>query len=87
MLVDDAFDAEECRQAMQAYCREVVLIPNPYVRKGLAKRLLQLRSLALPQSFERLQVMVPALSQPWIESACQTVRHSLNRGVPVPWLL
>jgi hypothetical protein len=30
MLVDDDFDTEECRQAMQAYCREVVLVPNPY---------------------------------------------------------
>src|SRR5262249_23155180 len=37
MLVDDEFDAEECRRAMEAYCREVVLVPNPYVRQGLAK--------------------------------------------------
>ena len=29
MLVDDEFDADECRRAMQAYCREVVLVPNP----------------------------------------------------------
>ena len=28
-LVDAQFDADECRSAMQAYCREVVLVPNP----------------------------------------------------------
>ena len=37
MLVDDEFDIEECRIAMQAYCREVVLIKNPYGRDGLVK--------------------------------------------------
>jgi polysaccharide biosynthesis protein PslH len=63
MLVDDEFDAEECRRAMQAYCREVVLVPNPHIRQGLAKRLLQLRSLASTQSFERLQVTVPAMQR------------------------
>ena len=63
MLVDDEFDIEECRRAMQAYCREVVLIPNPYGRNGLAKRLLQLRSLASIRSFERLRVTVPAMQQ------------------------
>jgi len=61
MLVDDEFDIEECRFAMQGYCREVVLIPNPYGRNGLAKRLLQLRSLASTSSFERLRVTVPAM--------------------------
>jgi glycosyltransferase involved in cell wall biosynthesis len=63
MLIDDAFDTEECRRAMQAYCREVVLVPNPYSREGLTKRLLQLRSLASTRSFERLRVTVPALQQ------------------------
>src|SRR5215472_11333681 len=63
MLVDDEFDAEECRQAMQAYCREVVLVPNPYGQEGLTKRLLQLRSLASSRSFERLRVTLPALQQ------------------------
>ena len=61
MLVDDEFDAEECRRAMQAYCREVVLVPNPHGQEGLTKRLLQLRSLASTRSFERLRVTVPAL--------------------------
>jgi glycosyltransferase involved in cell wall biosynthesis len=63
MLVDDEFDAEECREAMQAYCREVVLVPNPYGREGIAKRLVQLRSLASTRSFERLRATVPALQQ------------------------
>jgi glycosyltransferase involved in cell wall biosynthesis len=63
MLVDDEFDAEECRQAMQGYCREVLLVPNPYGREGLSKRLLQLRSLASTRSFERLRVTVPALQR------------------------
>src|SRR5438128_10609696 len=53
MLVDDEFDVEECRRAMQAYCCEVVLVPNPYGREGPTKRLLQLRSLAAARSFDR----------------------------------
>jgi glycosyltransferase involved in cell wall biosynthesis len=61
MLVDDEFDIEECRVAMQAYCREVVLIKNPYGRDGLAKRLLQLRSVVSTRSFERLRVVVPEM--------------------------
>ena len=63
MLVDDQFDIDECRRAMQAYCRDVALVPNPYGRDGVSKRLLQLRSLASPRSFERLKVRVPALQQ------------------------
>src|SRR5690348_13287354 len=63
MLVDDEFDIDECRRAMQAYCREAVLIHNPYGRDGLAKRLLQLRSLASTRSFERLRVAVPEMQQ------------------------
>ncbi|CAL78552.1 putative glycosyltransferase (group 1) [Bradyrhizobium sp. ORS 278] len=60
-LVDDAFDLEECRQAMQAYCRDVVLVRNASGRDGLAKRLLQLRSLVSLQSFDRLRVALPEL--------------------------
>jgi glycosyltransferase involved in cell wall biosynthesis len=63
MLVDDEFDAGECRRAMEAYCHEVVLVRNPYGREGSAKRLLQFRSLASTQSFERLRVTLPALQQ------------------------
>src|SRR5690242_4619367 len=62
-LVDDEFDADECRQAMQVYCRDVVMIANPYGRKGLTKRLLQLRSVASTRSFERLVHTLPALQQ------------------------
>jgi len=63
MLVDDEFDVDECCRAMQAYCREVVMVPNPRGRQGLAKRLLQVRSLASIRSFERLRVTLPALQQ------------------------
>jgi glycosyltransferase involved in cell wall biosynthesis len=63
VLVDDEFDADECRRAMQAYCRDVVMVPNPYGRPGLAKRLLQLRSLGSTRSFDRLRVTVPALQR------------------------
>jgi glycosyltransferase involved in cell wall biosynthesis len=63
MLVDKEFDVDECRRAMVAFCREVVLVPNPYGREGFTKRLLQLRSLASTRSFERLRVTVPALQR------------------------
>jgi polysaccharide biosynthesis protein PslH len=61
ILVDDEFDADECRRAMQVYCREVVLVPNSHSRPGLAKRLLQVRSVASIWSFERLRVTLPEL--------------------------
>jgi polysaccharide biosynthesis protein PslH len=48
-LVDDEFDADECRRVMQAYCREVV--PNPYGREGLPKRLLQSGAARALESF------------------------------------
>src|SRR5215470_3533781 len=60
-LVDEEFDIEECRRAMQAYCREVIPVQNPYGRAGVAKRLLQLKSLVSTRSFDRLRVTVPAL--------------------------
>src|SRR5262245_14672320 len=63
LLVDDEFDIEESRRAMQAYCREVVLVPNRHATKGIVKRLLQLRSLASTRSFERLRVTVPAFQR------------------------
>lgn len=59
-LVDPEFDLEECRRAMGAYCREVVLIPNPRGRAGWPKRFLQARSLASRHSFEHLRFAVPA---------------------------
>jgi glycosyltransferase involved in cell wall biosynthesis len=60
-LVDEEFDVDECRRAMQTYCRDVRLVQNPYGRQGTAKRMLQLRSLVSTQSFDRLRVTVPAL--------------------------
>jgi polysaccharide biosynthesis protein PslH len=63
MQFDDEFDAEECRNAMQAYCQEIVLVPRPSVREGLAKRLLQLKSLASPRSWERRQSGMPEMKR------------------------
>jgi glycosyltransferase involved in cell wall biosynthesis len=62
-LFDDEFDAAACQHAMSAYCREVVLVPNPHGRENLAKRLHQLRSLLSTRSFERQRVTVPAMQQ------------------------
>lgn len=76
VLMDDEFDADECRAAMQAYCKNVVLVPNPYGQEGLAKRLLQLRSLASTRSFERLRVTVPAL-QAALESTLRSTRFDI----------
>jgi glycosyltransferase involved in cell wall biosynthesis len=63
VLIDDQFDIEECRRAMQAYCQEVVLVRNPHAHEGPSKRLQQFRSLASTRSFERLRVDVPELQQ------------------------
>jgi glycosyltransferase involved in cell wall biosynthesis len=63
IVVDEEFDVDECRRAMEVYCREVVLVRNPWGRKGLAKRMLQVRSLVSIRSFERLRVTLPALQQ------------------------
>lgn len=63
VLVDDEFDIEECRQSMQDYCREVLVVRNPHSPNGVGKRLQQVRSLISAQSFERLQVTVPAVQQ------------------------
>jgi polysaccharide biosynthesis protein PslH len=63
VLVDSEFDAEECRTAMLAYCRDVVLVPRPYVGEGLTKRLLQLQSLASPRSFERRMAAAPVMQR------------------------
>jgi glycosyltransferase involved in cell wall biosynthesis len=82
MLIDAEFDAEECRQAMQAYCREVVLVPNPYGQEGLTKRLLQLRSLASSRSFERLRVTVPALQRALDRILCARRFDIINLEFP-----
>ena len=57
MPIDDEFDVG----VMQAYCRDVVPVPNPYGHAGPAKWVLQLLSLASTRSFERLSVAVPEL--------------------------
>jgi polysaccharide biosynthesis protein PslH len=62
-LVDGEFDEDECRRAMEAYCREVVMVPSLYGREGFTKRLLQLRSLASRRSFHRLLFTPPAFQQ------------------------
>ena len=62
-LLDDDFDADECRAAMEAYCREVVMLPNRYGREGLGKRLLQFQSLASTQTYERLLYKLPGLQR------------------------
>jgi polysaccharide biosynthesis protein PslH len=63
MLADEEFDVAECRRAMQAYCRDVVLLPNPNSSGGVSKRFLQLGSLVSRRSYERLRVKVPALQR------------------------
>jgi polysaccharide biosynthesis protein PslH len=63
ILVDDQFDEDECRRAMQSYCREVVLIPNRSGPGGLSRRLVQLQSLGSTRSAERLWVTLPALRE------------------------
>ena len=60
-LIEDALvDTDECRRAMESYCRHVVLVRRPYL-SGLRKRLEQLRSLTSVSSFERLLFTVPRL--------------------------
>jgi glycosyltransferase involved in cell wall biosynthesis len=63
MLVDEEHDIEECRSAMQPHCRNVVLVRNPHGRDGKPKRLLQLRSLFSPLSFERLRTTANVVGQ------------------------
>jgi len=62
-LFDEGFDPEDCRTAMERYCREVVLVPNPRGRNGTSKRMLQLRSLTSVHSFEHHRYWVPALQR------------------------
>lgn len=76
MLGDDEFDVDESRKAMQAYCREVVLVPNPHSHEGPTKRLQQLQSLVSIRSFERLRVTVPAL-QPALDQVLRTKRFDI----------
>lgn len=61
VLVDDEYDLEEARTAMQRYCRRVVLLPNVKGGGGLHKRLRQARSLFSLASYERGRCSLPAL--------------------------
>ena len=63
MQFDDEFDANECRHAMQAYCRDVVLVPRPYLGEGFRKRALQLQSMASTRSWERRLAAVPEMKR------------------------
>lgn len=60
-LLEDGFDPDESERALRAYCRDVVVLPNPNGREGATKRLRQLRSLASPRSYERLRFTAPGL--------------------------
>jgi glycosyltransferase involved in cell wall biosynthesis len=60
-LADSEFDIAESEEAMRSYSDEATVLPNPRGGGGIAKRLLQLRSLLSPRSFERLRVAVPKL--------------------------
>jgi glycosyltransferase involved in cell wall biosynthesis len=81
-LVDDEFDLDQCRRAMQVYCREVVLVPNSYGQEGVTKRMLQLRSLASSRSFERLRVTVPALQRALDQVLCARRFDVVNLEFP-----
>jgi polysaccharide biosynthesis protein PslH len=61
-LAGPGFDSGAAERAMRAYCEEVVLVPGRADR-GARKRLLQIRSLLSPSSFERHHVSVPGLQR------------------------
>jgi glycosyltransferase involved in cell wall biosynthesis len=61
-LYGPVYDPEVARKAMAEYCDQVVLVPGRPER-GAPKRLLQLRSLFSPHSFEYHQLDVPALQR------------------------
>src|SRR3974390_3385143 len=61
MQCDTEFDVEEGRNAMRAYCCDVVLVPRSYVGEGVRKRLLQLQSLTSTRSWERGLSVVPEM--------------------------
>lgn len=63
VLLDSEFDARECEDALRAYCRDVVVVPNPFSRGGVSKRLVQLGSVLSPHSYERLSLTVPGLQK------------------------
>ena len=62
-LIGAEFDEHDCRRAMEHYCKRVVLVPDPNARNGIAKRMLQLRSLASLRSFEYHRYSVDELQR------------------------
>jgi glycosyltransferase involved in cell wall biosynthesis len=60
-LLPTEIDPDEARQAMSAYCREIILVPAP--GPGRFKRLGQARSLLSLRSYERHLSDVPELRQ------------------------
>jgi glycosyltransferase involved in cell wall biosynthesis len=62
-LVDALDDVEMRRRALADLCSEAIVVPNLNAVTRRAKRMLQLRSLASPASFERLLCEVPALQR------------------------
>lgn len=63
MVAGEEFDIDECRTAMQVYCRDVVLVRNSREQSKLSKRLRQVQSLVSSQSFERLWVSFPEIQK------------------------
>jgi glycosyltransferase involved in cell wall biosynthesis len=59
-LISPDLDAREAETAMRGYCKEVVLVPARSWA-GLGKRLLQLRALVSPHSYEHHFFNLPAL--------------------------
>lgn len=60
-LCEQKAEAEEHRRAMREYCSEVIVLPNPRGKDGLAKRALQLRAAGSLRSYEHHRFAVPAL--------------------------
>ena len=76
MIASDEFDIDECRAAMQRYCREVVLVRNPREKSRMSKRFRQAQSLVSGRSFERLWVSFPQI-QNEIDRMLQSKRFDI----------
>ncbi len=81
-LVDPEFDLEDCRRAMQEYCREVILLRNTNARNLSEKRILQIRSLASFSSFERLLYSAPELQDQLDTLLCRERFDVVNLEFP-----
>lgn len=74
--VDDQFDLDACRKAMESSFEKVVLVPNSRGGNGASKRMLQVRSLASHYSYERHQHRLPAFKQA-LDSLLRQSRYDL----------